>query len=202
MIVSASFQPLAFCHSPLGEWILWFVTQSFLSSAGADKKAEAGAGAATEFQFVSICIQIGFIYLCSAPSFLNSVCSEFLAQETLTCLPCLCTIHNTGQANAANSLNFPFTNKNSLYTDSLHDQKWASSQAEQKSCPQHFCAAKSSSVPPINHLCTRAKPCVSNHHTYKVPSHKVFSHHQVTPSLCACQRSESPPCYVSSKLYT
>lgn len=66
MIVSASFQPLAFCHSPLGEWILWFVTQSFLSSAGADKKAEAGAGAATEFQFVSICIQIGFIYLCSA----------------------------------------------------------------------------------------------------------------------------------------
>lgn len=61
----SSFQPLVFCRSPLGQWILWFVTQSFLSSAGADKKAEAGAGAATEFQFVSICIQIGFLCLCS-----------------------------------------------------------------------------------------------------------------------------------------
>lgn len=30
----------------------------FSSSAGADKKAEAGAGAATEFQFVSICSQV------------------------------------------------------------------------------------------------------------------------------------------------
>lgn len=30
------------------------LTHSSLSSAGADKKAEAGAGAATEFQFVSV----------------------------------------------------------------------------------------------------------------------------------------------------
>lgn len=30
------------------------LTRSSLSSAGADKKAEAGAGAATEFQFVSV----------------------------------------------------------------------------------------------------------------------------------------------------
>ena len=40
----------------LGRCILWFVTHSSLPSAGADKKAEAGAGAATEFQFVSICV--------------------------------------------------------------------------------------------------------------------------------------------------
>ena len=30
-----------------------FLTASFLCAAGADKKAEAGAGASTEFQFVS-----------------------------------------------------------------------------------------------------------------------------------------------------
>lgn len=36
---------------------LRLVTHSSLSPAGADKKAEAGAGAATEFQFVSICTQ-------------------------------------------------------------------------------------------------------------------------------------------------
>lgn len=41
----------------MGKWILCLVTYSSLSSAGADKKAEAGAGAATEFQFVSTCIQ-------------------------------------------------------------------------------------------------------------------------------------------------
>lgn len=35
--------------------VLWALTAP-LSAAGADKKAEAGAGAATEFQFVSICI--------------------------------------------------------------------------------------------------------------------------------------------------
>lgn len=40
----------------LGEHILWLVTHLSLSLAGADKKAEAGAGAATEFQFVSIFI--------------------------------------------------------------------------------------------------------------------------------------------------
>lgn len=35
--------------------VLWALTAP-LSAAGADKKAEAGAGAATEFQFVSICM--------------------------------------------------------------------------------------------------------------------------------------------------
>lgn len=38
-----------------GQGVLWALTAP-LSAAGADKKAEAGAGAATEFQFVSICI--------------------------------------------------------------------------------------------------------------------------------------------------
>lgn len=39
--------------------IVWLYNV-FLSTAGADKKAEAGAGSATEFQFVSI---LNFVYL-------------------------------------------------------------------------------------------------------------------------------------------
>ena len=122
----------------------------------------------------------------------------------LTCLHWLHPIHRGPQANTAELAEFSACKTElSLSPALLHYWKLLEmSGPGQKNCLQRVCAAMNqcSSFLHKNHLYALAKPYTSNHQTYETPSYNLLSNHKLFDNCChACQRFESPLCYVSSR---
>lgn len=120
-------------------------------------------------------------------------------RETLTCLHRLCPVHRGPKADTAELAEYPVCETEvSLSPALLHGRESGEMSVlpggeEKLSAALLHCRDQGSSFLPKNHPCTPANLHISNCQTYTVPL-------LLTSYSCGfmCQRSESPPGYVSS----